>query len=95
MSAPTEIPPRPSTLGRASTLELRGLSGLTEAQARTRLAEEGPNELPTEKKRGLFAIVLEVLREPMFLMLVRRGRALPRDGRAGRRRGVGRLGAHR
>ena len=50
MSAPTEIPPRPTPVGpRASTLDLRGLSGLTEAEARTRLAEEGPNELPASR----------------------------------------------
>jgi len=57
----------------SSALDLRGLVGLTEAEARMRLAQEGPNELPTQKTRSLFAIGLEVLREPMFLMLVAAG----------------------
>jgi Ca2+-transporting ATPase len=35
-----------------------------------RLAAEGYNELPAAKPRGLLAIVVEVMREPMFLLLV-------------------------
>ena len=45
-------------------------TGLTGAQAIERLTEEGPNQLPAQKRQNLFDIVLEVLREPMFLMLV-------------------------
>jgi Ca2+-transporting ATPase len=56
-----------------STLDLRGLVGLSEAQARERLAAEGPNELPAQKRRSLLQIALEVVREPMFLMLVAAG----------------------
>ncbi len=48
-------------------------AGLTEAQAIARLTEEGRNQLPAQKRRNLFDIVLEVLREPMFLMLVAAG----------------------
>ena len=33
----------------------------------------GPNELPAQQKRNLLTIVLEVVREPMFLMLVAAG----------------------
>ena len=43
--------------------------GLTEAEARRRLLAEGPNELPGEHRRGLLAIAVEVLREPMFMLL--------------------------
>ncbi len=46
------------------------LQGLTEEQARERLATDGYNELPAAKKRTIFHILLEVLREPMFLMLI-------------------------
>ncbi len=46
---------------------LRGLSG---AEVRERIAAEGYNELPQSKKRGFFHIALEVLREPMFLLLL-------------------------
>ncbi len=47
------------------------------ASARTTPAatsqQDGPNEIASQKKRGLFAIVIEVVREPMFLMLVAAG----------------------
>jgi Ca2+-transporting ATPase len=54
-------------------LDLGGLLGLSEDDARARLQHEGPNELPTQTKRNLFTIVLEVAREPMFLMLIAAG----------------------
>ena len=44
--------------------------GLTEQQALERLATDGYNELPTTQKRTFLHILLEVLREPMFLMLI-------------------------
>ena len=44
--------------------------GLSEEEAARRLADEGPNELPSAKKRGLFHIALEVIREPMFMLLI-------------------------
>jgi Ca2+-transporting ATPase len=44
--------------------------GLNRAEAQERLREVGPNELPSAKPRGLIAIVWEVVREPMFLLLV-------------------------
>ncbi len=53
-----------------STLEQAMLQGLTEQEARERLATDGYNELPSAKKRTFFHILLEVLREPMFLMLI-------------------------
>lgn len=55
------------------TLELEGLPGLTEAEAALRLKREGANELPARHNRGLWVIALEVIREPMFLMLVAAG----------------------
>ena len=54
-------------------LDLSGFTGLTDEEARARFASEGPNELPAEKGRSLLKIVLEVVREPMFLMLVAAG----------------------
>ncbi len=62
-----------STRVGARVLELEGLSGLPEADVRARLDREGPNELPAQTNRSLLAIVLEVVREPMFLMLVGAG----------------------
>jgi P-type Ca2+ transporter type 2C len=52
---------------------MRGLEGLSDDEARRRFTVEGPNELPTEKPRGILAIALEVAREPMFLMLIAAG----------------------
>ena len=46
------------------------LQGLTEQEALERLAQEGYNELPSTKRRTFFHILLEVIREPMFLMLI-------------------------
>src|SRR5512142_2047473 len=53
-----------------SKLEEAMLQGLTEQETRERLATDGYNELPSTKKRTFFHILLEVLREPMFLMLI-------------------------
>ncbi len=44
--------------------------GLSEEEAARRLVDEGPNELPSAKKRGLFHIALEIIREPMFMLLI-------------------------
>lgn len=46
-----------------------GLQGLTEAAAAQRLAEWGPNELPAQPGRGVLRIILETMREPMFLLM--------------------------
>jgi len=45
-------------------------TGLSEAEAAARLADEGPNELPSPDRRTLFGIVWEVLREPMLALLL-------------------------
>jgi len=68
-SSVLENTPKP---GRTS-LDLNGFSGLNEDDARRRIAADGPNEIASQEKRGLFAIVIEVAREPMFLMLVAAG----------------------
>src|SRR5512137_1170769 len=46
------------------------LQGLTDQEALEHLAEDGYNELPSAKKRTFLHILLEVVREPMFLMLI-------------------------
>ncbi|HVA34276.1 MAG TPA: cation-translocating P-type ATPase [Candidatus Baltobacteraceae bacterium] len=45
-------------------------SGLTEAQAAARLRLDGPNELPSARRRTWFAVAAEVVREPMFVLLL-------------------------
>jgi len=49
---------------------LDSIKGLSTQEASRRLAEEGYNELPSASRRTIFAIAFEVVREPMFLLLV-------------------------
>ncbi len=51
-------------------MDKSGITGLTEAEATKRLKDEGYNELPSSKRRSVFAIAFEIVREPMFLLLV-------------------------
>ena len=44
--------------------------GLSDSEAARRLIEEGPNELPTARPKSNLAVVRDVLREPMFLLLL-------------------------
>ena len=50
--------------------DIDSITGLTEHAASDRLRQEGHNELPSTKQRSLFAIAFDVVREPMFLLLV-------------------------
>jgi Ca2+-transporting ATPase len=47
--------------------------GLSQEQAEARLRQFGHNELPANRPRSPFAIALEVIREPMFLLLLGAG----------------------
>lgn len=46
------------------------MTGLTSQDAALRLGQYGPNTLPETGGRGLFSILRDVLREPMFLLLL-------------------------
>ncbi|MDP3136160.1 MAG: cation-translocating P-type ATPase [Burkholderiaceae bacterium] len=52
---------------------LSGVVGLTEAEALKRLLAEGFNDLPRTDRRTLLRIVGDVLREPMFALLLGAG----------------------
>ncbi len=53
------------------TLEAGTLStGLSEAEAARRLQQHGYNELPSSKGRSILATAWDVVREPMFLLLL-------------------------
>jgi Ca2+-transporting ATPase len=65
--------PTKGTQATPTVLDLGGLVGLGERDAGARLQQEGPNELPAQKRRSLLTIGFEVAREPMFLMLVAAG----------------------
>lgn len=45
-------------------------AGLTAAEAQARLTADGPNELATTQRRSPFRIVLDVLKEPMLVLLL-------------------------
>jgi Ca2+-transporting ATPase len=47
--------------------------GLSSAVAKVRLKQDGANELPVSGERSLWGIAWEVVREPMFLLLVAAG----------------------
>src|SRR5664279_4392591 len=65
----TGVPPNP----RPVSLSFEAFTGLTELEAAARLTREGPNELPAREYRSLLASAWEVVREPMFLLLVAAG----------------------
>jgi P-type Ca2+ transporter type 2C len=48
-------------------------TGLSADQAARRLAEDGPNALPSGQRRSLLSITIDTLREPMFLLLLAAG----------------------
>lgn len=47
--------------------------GLTSQEAAKRLKKNGPNELEQAKKKGIFTTIIDVLKEPMLLLLVMSG----------------------
>lgn len=47
--------------------------GLTSAQAAERLKRDGPNVLDTKQHRTFMTLLIEVVREPMFLLLIAAG----------------------
>ena len=47
--------------------------GLSQAEAEARLRAEGPNELPGGGRRSLIAVIRDVLREPMLMLLLAAG----------------------
>ena len=44
--------------------------GWTTAEAAARLAADGPNELPGTRPLGYWRLLAEIVREPMFLLLL-------------------------
>ncbi len=56
-----------------TTFDPEHITGLSEIDAAGILQKEGYNELPSQKKQGLFSILLNVLKEPMLLLLLGAG----------------------
>ncbi len=51
----------------------KNITGLSSKKATERLKKEGYNEIPSAKRRNIIHIFLDVMREPMFLLLVAGG----------------------
>jgi magnesium-transporting ATPase (P-type) len=66
-------PPRRQSQVLLDMHDLSGITGLSQHEATERLAQEGYNELPTSRERKLLALLLDILREPMFLLLIAGG----------------------
>jgi len=49
------------------------VTGLSDPQARQRLAEDGPNVISERTRQPTLAVAIDAMREPMFLMLVAAG----------------------
>lgn len=54
----------------APSCETPDFRGLTAAEVRERLAQDGPNVLPEAGAHGMARLVPEVVREPMFILLL-------------------------
>ena len=54
-------------------LDVSKLTGLSDQEAANRLKTRGYNELPSSKPRSVLAMAFEVVREPMFLLLIASG----------------------
>ena len=50
--------------------DITTIAGLAQSEAEDKLRTEGFNEIPSSKKRSVLTMVAEVMREPMFLLLV-------------------------
>ena len=62
---PQQIPPIPKQTAASDDAQ-----GLSEVQARERLAADGPNEVDASRPRGALRLLREVTLEPMFLLLL-------------------------
>jgi len=54
-------------------LDIESVKGLSSAEAAEKIRTGGYNELPESEKHGIFGIILEVVKEPMFILLVASG----------------------
>ncbi len=55
------------------TTDIASIPGISEQEASERLASEGYNEIPSSTRRGILNIAFDVMREPMFILLIAAG----------------------
>ncbi|MFZ3169943.1 MAG: cation-transporting P-type ATPase [Candidatus Methanoperedens sp.] len=49
------------------------ITGLSEAEVIKKFKEDGYNEISSQKKQGIFTIFINILKEPMLLLLIGAG----------------------
>ena len=70
LSSPVIVKDQCSGISAGEVLSAEQPSGLSSDEAAERLRKDGPNELPSSKPRSIVAIAWEVIKEPIFLLLV-------------------------
>ena len=50
--------------------EIKNIKGLSSGEVSERFKRDGYNELASSQRRGVLKIIFEVLKEPMFILLV-------------------------
>jgi P-type Ca2+ transporter type 2C len=53
--------------------DLKNIRGLSEGEALAKIKKEGYNELPSQRKKHIFSIFFNVVKEPMLLLLIGSG----------------------
>jgi P-type Ca2+ transporter type 2C len=51
-------------------IDIEKITGLSEEETQERIHKYGYNELPSTEKRGFFDLMIDVIKEPMFLLLI-------------------------
>src|ERR1035437_10526068 len=51
-------------------MNIKEIKGLSESEAAIKLKTDGYNELPSSKRKNIFITIFEIMREPMFILLV-------------------------
>jgi Ca2+-transporting ATPase len=63
------LPPRADEARASEPAASTATEGLTDSEAGRRLRDDGPNEIASAERHGIFRTLLGVLREPMLLLL--------------------------
>jgi P-type Ca2+ transporter type 2C len=56
-----------------NNVKIENIKGLTETEVLNRIKAEGRNEIPSAKKRNVLSIAFDIIKEPMFLLLIASG----------------------
>jgi len=51
-------------------IDINQISGISELEAAEKLKREGYNEIPSSEKRNFLKLLIEIIKEPMFILLI-------------------------